>query len=108
MNVTDNTVIQQSGTLALVLLSVALAWIALQSRHYERYGREALLCASAYLLTQAALRTLSINGWVSSSTARVLVSVSAFCALGILTQIVLLRRKEHVVRSSSLPKGARP
>lgn len=89
---------QNVGTLGLVLLAIVLAHIATHSRRYHLLGREALLCASAYLFFQALIRTLSTNGILSPGNARAITGIAAFCALAILGQIAWLRRKDNRIR----------
>jgi hypothetical protein len=89
---------QNIGTVALVLLAFCLAHIATHARRYMTLGREALLCASAYLFVQAVIRTLSTNNVITGSSARLLTGIAAFCAVAILGQIAWLRRKDHMIR----------
>jgi uncharacterized membrane protein YhaH (DUF805 family) len=90
---------QNLGTVALVLLALFLAHIATHARRYMTLGREALLCASAYLLVQAVIRSLSTNGLISASSARAITGIAAFCAVAILGQIAWLRRKDTRIRN---------
>jgi uncharacterized membrane protein YhaH (DUF805 family) len=94
---------QNVGTVGLVLLAVALANIALHSRRYQSLGREALLCASAYLFVQAVIRSLSTNDVIQADTARALTGIAAFCAVGILSQIAWLRRKDTRIQNGKEP-----
>jgi len=89
------TTAQNMTTLAVFGLSFFLTYIALSALRYERYGREALLCASAFIGVQAIVRTLSINDVVSADTARLLVGMSAFTALAILFQLAILKAKDN-------------
>lgn len=90
------------GTIAVFALAVGLAHIALHARSYQRLGREALLCASAFVFCQAVIRTLSINHLIAPETARSVVAISAVAALAVLAQLGWLRHldsrlqdKEH-------------
>jgi len=90
---------QNIGTVGLVMLAIVLAHIATHSRRYRMLGREALLCASAYLFVQAVIRSLSTNGVITASSARAFTGIAAFCALAILGQIAFLRRKDTRIRT---------
>jgi len=91
---------QNVGTVALVLLALCLAHIATHARRYMTLGREALLCASAYLFVQAIIRTLSTNDVITASSARLITGIAAFCAVAILGQIAWLRRKDTRIRNN--------
>lgn len=85
--------IENFGTVAVLLFGLMLANIALHARRFQRCGREALLVAAAFIIAQAAIRTMSINRYIEPETARSLVSLSAIACLAIIAQITLLRRK---------------
>jgi len=87
----DTSTAQNLTTIAGLMLAVGLAHIAASSRRYERFGREALFCASAFIFAQAVTRTLSINDYIDADTARLVVGMSALTALAILIQIGFLR-----------------
>lgn len=89
---------QNVGTVGLILLAFVLAHIATHARRYHSLGREALLCASAYLFIQAVIRSLSTNGILAPGNARALTGIAAFCSLAILGQIAWLRRKDSRIR----------
>lgn len=80
------------------MLAIVLAHIATHSRHYHRLGKEALLCASAYLFVQAGIRLLSTNGYMEPGNARAITGIAAFCCLAIIGQLAWLRRKDHRIR----------
>jgi uncharacterized membrane protein YhaH (DUF805 family) len=86
---------QNIGTLAFLLLAFAFVNIALHASRYHRYGREALLCAAAFLLSAAVLRSLSAYHLIEPETARSVNGIAAFGCLAILAQLVILRRKDQ-------------
>ena len=81
--------------IAIFYVSGLLAWVAVHARRFQRYGREALLCAAAWTFVVALMRCFSLAGWVSTDTVRSTNTVSAIVALVILTEIAWLRRVEH-------------
>lgn len=91
------------GTIAVFALAVGLAHIALHARSYQRLGREALLCASAFVFIQAIVRTLSINHVLAPETARSVVAISAAAALAVLAQIGWLRHVDSRLRDKESP-----
>ena len=89
---------QNVATVAVAGLAWSLAYIALAAGRYQRIGKEALLVTSAYLAATAVIRVLSVNGLVTSETARVLVGISAVAALAILAQLAWLKRLDNRLR----------
>ena len=90
---------QYFGSALTLIFGLVLAAISRHSQTYIRYGREALLCSAAYVISVAALRALATSGNITSETARAINGVTAACALAILLQIFLLRRKENTLAS---------
>lgn len=91
----ETTVAQNLTTIAVFALAFMLTYIALSALRYERYGREALLAAAAFIGVQAIVRTLSINAVVTADTARLLVGMSALTAFAIIVQIAVLKTKDN-------------
>jgi hypothetical protein len=94
---------QMVANAAIAGLALALAYIALSGRRYERIGREALLCTSAYLLFSAVSRMLLVADVIGSETARVLTGAAAVAALAILAQLAWLKHVDHIHRKEHHP-----
>lgn len=95
--------VQNIATVAVAALGWALAYIALSAHHYQRLGQETLLCMSVYLTGTAVIRTLSINGFITSETGRVLVGMMAFAALAVIAQLAWLKAVDHRLRKKETP-----
>ena len=96
----DTVLAQNLTTVAVLGLAVMLTYIAVSVVRYHTLGREALLCASAFIATQALVRTLSINGWVDADIARLLVGMSGLTAFAIIVQIAWLKHVDKTLRDS--------
>lgn len=94
---------QMVANAAIAGLALALAYIALSGRRYQRIGREALLCTSAYLLFSAVCRMLLVADVIESETARVLTGAAAVAALAIIAQLAALKAFDHRYRKENPP-----
>ena len=83
------------GAVVIFAMSGLFALIAFHARRFQRYGREALLCAAAWTYVVALMRCFSLAEWVSTDTVRSTNTVSAIVAVVILTEIAWLRRVEQ-------------
>ena len=83
------------GAVVIFGMSGLLAWVAVHARRFQRYGREALLCAAAWTFVVALMRCFSLAEWVSTDTVRSTNTVSAIVAVVILSEIAWLRRVEQ-------------
>lgn len=89
---------QNLSTVAVAGLSWTLAYIAFGAVRYQRLGREALLCVSAYLAVVAVVRCLSTQEWITSETGRVVSGVAAFAALVVIAQLAWLKATDRHLR----------
>lgn len=96
----DTVLAQNLTTVAVLGLSVMLTYIAVSVVRYHSLGREALLCASTFVGTQAIIRTLSINDVIDSDMARLLVGVSALTSFAIIVQIAWLKHVDQTLRDT--------
>ena len=80
------------GAVVIFAMSGLFALIAFHARRFQRYGREALLCAAAWTFVVAVMRLLSLGGLVNTDTVRSTNTVSAIVAIVILSEIAWLRR----------------
>ena len=82
------------GAVVIFGMSGLFALTAFHTHRFQRYGREALLCAAAWTFVVALMRGLSLGGVVDTGTVRSTNTVSALAALLILWQIAWARRAE--------------
>ena len=80
------------GDVVIFGMSGLLAWVAVHAHRFQRYGREALLCAAAWTFVVAVMRLLSLGGLVNTDTVRSTNTVAAIVAIVILTEIAWVRR----------------
>ena len=92
---------QYVGAAATFAFAFILVIISRHARLYRRYGTEALLCAAMFAAVSAGLRVLSIHHTIDPETARALTGLTSACALAILAQIALLRRKDQRVNGDA-------
>ena len=83
------------GSVVIFTMSGLFAWTAYHAHRFQRYGREALLCAAAWTFVVALMRCLSLAGVVNTDTVRSTNTVSAIVSLVILAEIAWLRRVEQ-------------
>lgn len=92
----DNaTVAQILGSVAIYGCAGLLAAIGASAERYGRYGREALLCAAAFLGTAATVRMLVTMDMLTQTEGRVVNGLLAFPFLAILIELMVLQRMEH-------------
>lgn len=98
--------LQVFGTAAFAAFAGMLGYIGLHTKAFGRYGQEALLCASASMVTVVGVRTAVLTEHLSQADARTLNGVFAFTFLAILAQLMLVKRRAERVRSRLLdPPG---
>ena len=83
------------GSVVIFGMSGLFALTAFHTHRFQRYGREALLCAAAWTFVVALMRCFSLAEWVSTDTVRSTNTVSAIVAVVILSEIAWLRRVEQ-------------
>lgn len=92
---TGSQTLQLVGSVAILVLATGLGWIGWHHQAYGRYGREALLCISAYLVTTVVVRVFALLEAVSMTDARTINGLLAFAFVAILAQIILVKRKDY-------------
>lgn len=91
---TETQVVQIVTRLFVAAFGLLLFRIA-AGHWYCKFGREALLCASAYVLTTFAIGMTATMEWITGEEARVINGFVAFGFVSILSQIVYLHRVFH-------------
>lgn len=87
-------IVQLVGSTCVVIFALMLFRIA-SGHWFCSYGREAIACSAAYILTGAVIRTASVFDVITRDSA---IIASGFVAMGfvaIMSQIIILHRLKH-------------
>ncbi len=89
------------GTGVFVMLAITLIWISTSFDSFDRYGREALRCAAAFILVVATTRTLNAMGILIPTDARAVNTIAGFVTFSILVQVILTRYERQAMDRST-------
>ena len=89
----DTFTAQLIGTICIALFAGILYLVAWKSHWFDRFGKEALLCAASLTMTTAAIRFLVYYKIISQSDARTINGIAAAVFLTILLEILYINRR---------------
>ena len=93
---TQTDILQLIGSAAITVFGLLLYRISTRPADWFcKYGREALLCAAAYLLTVAAVRVGTALDVMSQTDARTINGLVALGFVSIVAQIAFTHRRVH-------------
>ena len=90
---TSSHAAQLIGTVGLGIFGLLLLHLSTSVRRFGLYGREALACAGAFLLSTVVARMLALLGTITHEQAREINGLIAVVYLVILLQLIILRHK---------------
>lgn len=88
------TVVDVITSVMLAGFSASLLFVAYNSDRFQRYGREALVCAGLFIAFLLVTRWLVLLDAISLATARTLNGAAAAVATAILAQLAYLHHRE--------------